>query len=189
MEGPPTLEPKHLFEKRESRDRARLRSYNQLLSQIHHRIFTTSQLPGNPSYLLYTVPPFIIGLPSIDLEDCIVYIVFQLRKGGFEVRFTYPNLLYISWKNFEKEYLEKQNPITKAMTPPPPPQIINKKQKPRVAFSSNVATVAAVAPEPRSAADYTPPSSFLNTMQTPQTNTKPAAKGAGNVLADLWSFI
>ena len=50
----PKLEPKHLFEKRASRDKARLRAYNQLLGQIHHRIFITSQLPGNPNYLMYS---------------------------------------------------------------------------------------------------------------------------------------
>ena len=46
------------------------------------------------------------------------YVVHQLRTGGFEVRFTYPNLLYISWKHYEQEYMREQNPITQAMKPP-----------------------------------------------------------------------
>jgi len=82
----PKLQPQHLFEKREKRDKARLRAYNQILEQVQNRIYTTSQLPGNPSYLVYTVPPFILGLPYIDLKDCIVYIVYNLRQNGFEVR-------------------------------------------------------------------------------------------------------
>ena len=116
----PKLQPQHLFEKREKRDKARLRAYNQILEQVQNRIFTTSQLPGNPSYLVYTVPPFILGLPYIDLKDCIVYIVYNLRQNGFEVRFTYPNMLYISWASYEKEYFMKKNPIVQAMIPPPP---------------------------------------------------------------------
>jgi len=44
-----------------------------------------------------------------------VYIVFQLRTAGFEVKFTWPNLLYISWKHHEAAYLESQNPIVQAM--------------------------------------------------------------------------
>jgi hypothetical protein len=56
------------------------------------------------------------------MEDCIVYLVFQLRKNGFEVRFTWPNLLYISWRHTEGEYLTKQNPIVQAMVPEPPPK-------------------------------------------------------------------
>ena len=184
-DAPPRLEPKQLFEKRASRDKARLRAYNQLLSQIHHRIFTTSQLPANPNYLMYTVPPFIIGLPHIDLEDCIVYLVYQLRTGGFEVRFTYPNLLFISWKNYEREYIAKQNPIVIAMTPPPKPEN-TKKQKSRVSFAPGQ---PGAPQEARSTTDYTPPASFLNTMDTPQNPPRPGAKGAGNVLADLWSFV
>ena len=51
----------------------------------------------------------------MDMEDCIVYIVFQLRTTGFEVKFTWPNLLYISWKHHEAAYLQSQNPIVQAM--------------------------------------------------------------------------
>jgi len=51
----------------------------------------------------------------MDMEDCIVYIVFQLRTSGFEVKFTWPNLLYISWAHHEASYLESQNPIVQAM--------------------------------------------------------------------------
>jgi hypothetical protein len=186
----PKLEPKNLFQKRESRDKARLRAYNQLLGQIHHRIFTTSQLPGNPNYLLYTVPPFILGLPHIDLEDCIVYLVHQLRTSGFEIRFTYPNLLYISWKSYEREYLLTQNPIVKAMMPPAPLNV-NKKgtgARSRISFAPSVQTAEDTPGAPRSAADYEPPASFVNTMTRPVNEPKPGATGAGNILADLWNF-
>ena len=118
----PKLEPRNLFEKRVSRDQAKLRSYNHILGQIHARIRATAALPGNPNYLIYTVPPFILGLPALDLQDCVIYIVHQLRVSGFEVRFTYPNLLYISWKHYEQEYMREQNPITQAMKPPAPQQ-------------------------------------------------------------------
>ncbi len=194
----PKLEPKHLFEKRMRRDNARLKAYNQLLEQIHHRIFTTSQLPGNPNYLMYTVPPFILGLPYIDLEDCIVYLVHMLRTNGFEVRFTYPNLLYISWKHYERDYLMTQNPIVQAMIPPPPPQNMSKKgtgargapgQKSRVSFAVPPGvTPPPAAPQARSASDYEPPSSFLTNIERPQNPPRSGATGAGNVLADLWNF-
>jgi hypothetical protein len=191
---PSKLEPKHLFEKREKRDKARLRAYNQLLEQIQHRIYTTSQLPGNPSYLVYSVPPFILGLPSMDLQDCIVYLVFQLRQNGFEIRFTYPNLLYISWASYEKEYFMKQNPIVQAMIPPKP-EIINKKSK--VSFTSKNETIPLQNPytnevtvrPARSANDYEPPNAFLDTIQRPLPNQNSSVSGAGNVVADLWKFI
>ena len=191
---PPKLQPQHLFEKREKRDNARLKSYNQLLEQIQHRIFTTSQLPGNPNYLIYSVPPFILGLPSMDMQDCIVYLVFQLRQNGFEVRFTYPNLLYISWASYEKEYFMKKNPIVKAMSPPKPEPIVKKAKS--VQFQqhqqpSNIQnpytdkiTVAPI----KSASDYMPPTSFLDTIQRPLPTQSSSVSGAGNVIADLWKF-
>ena len=192
---PPKLQPQHLFEKREKRDKSRLRAYNQLLEQIQHRIFTTSQLPGNPSYLVYNVPPFILGLPSMDMQDCIVYLVFQLRTNGFEIRFTYPNLLYISWASYEKEYFMKKNPIVQAMMPKP--ENVNKKgSKQPKAIEQDVqrqtqnpyTDTITVAPV-RSANDYMPPTSFLDTIQRPLPNQSSGVKGAGNIVADLWNFI
>jgi hypothetical protein len=194
-EDPPKLQPQHLFEKREKRDKARLRAYNQLLEQVQHRIFTTSQLPGNPSYLVYTVPPFILGLPYIDLQDCIVYIVFNLRQNGFEVRFTYPNMLYISWASYEKEYFMKKNPIVQAMIPPPPKNVSKKAAKQdgqqltkEVRFQNPYTNEISVTPT-RSASDYMPPNAFLDTVQRPLPAPSNSVSGAGNVVADLWKFI
>lgn len=190
---PPKLQPQHLFEKREKRDNARLKSYNQLLEQIQHRIFTTSQLPGNPNYLIYSVPPFILGLPSMDMQDCIVYLVFQLRQNGFEVRFTYPNLLYISWASYEKEYFMKKNPIVKAMIPPKPEPIVKKgrnvqfQQQPPSGIQNPYTDKITVAPV-KSASDYMPPTSFLDTIQRPLPTQSSSVSGAGNVIADLWKF-
>ena len=185
--------PQHLFEKREKRDTARLKAYNQLLEQIQHRIYTTSQLPGNPSYLVYSVPPFILGLPHLDLEDCIVYIVYQLRNNGFEVRFTYPNMLYISWSSYEREYFLKKNPIVQAMIPPKP-EIINKKNKATnsVQFAEPVQNpytdTITVTPK-RNASDYQPPTAFLDTLHTPLPNKSSGVSGAGNIVADMWKFM
>jgi hypothetical protein len=57
----------------------------------------------------------IVGLPRIDLEDCIVYLVHQLRMNMFAVRYTFPNLLSISWEHHEKDYITGQSPIMLAM--------------------------------------------------------------------------
>jgi hypothetical protein len=130
----------------------------------------------------------------MDLQDCIVYLVYQLRANGFEVRFTYPNLLYISWASYEKEYLIKKNPIVQAMMPPKP-EIINKKgksvriqepQQPQQIQNPYTDTIT-VAPT-RSATDYMPPTSFLDTIQRPLPNQSKGVSGAGNVVADLWNF-
>lgn len=190
---PPRLNPKDLFEKRVKRDQSRLRAYNQLLEQINQRIYTTSQMSGNANFITYTVPPFIFGLPKIDLQDCIVYLVYQLRQAGYEVRYTYPNLLFISWKHHERDYLLNQNPIVQAMIPPE----IKKEQKKREKLGSQpVAKSVRFANDPRggpgqdadrptpvrNTTDYVPPNSFVQTLQ------KPLPQRQNNILADLWSF-
>lgn len=57
----------------------------------------------------------------MDMEDCIVYLVYQLREAKFQVQFTWPNLLHISWKHHETDYFKNENPIVRAMLPPPEP--------------------------------------------------------------------
>jgi hypothetical protein len=115
MSEVPQLKVSELYTKRQSRDEARLRAYNQILEQIHNRIRVMSKMPGNACYLMYTIPPFIFGLPKIDMEDCITYLVYMLRTSGFEIRYTYPNLIYISWRHHEKDYIVEQSPILQAM--------------------------------------------------------------------------
>jgi hypothetical protein len=195
----PKLEPRNLFEKRVARDAAKLRAYNQVLTQIQSRIKTTAALPGNQNYLLYTVPPFILGLPTIDLQDCIVYVVHQLRTAGFMVRFTYPNLLFISWKHYEQEYMREQNPITQAMKPPAPPTNSSKKgltgkrgmgaatgSAQKVTFAPNLSRIGGAPAAPRSAADYQPPDSFLDGIQRP--TKPPPGNPTESVLAQLWKI-
>jgi hypothetical protein len=210
----PHLEPKDLYDRRIRRDYARLRAYNTLLEQIYQRVYSTSQLSGNTSSVLYSVPPFILGLPKLDMEDCIVYLVWQLRQSGFEVRFTWPNMLFISWRHHEGAYLATQNPIVKAMTPAPPPaplpKMVGGSQKkksaaaaaaqqprqPTVAFneavdlitSANSSTFGApVQPGTRRATDYEPPASFIQNLERPGPG-RDKAIAKGNVLADLWTI-
>jgi hypothetical protein len=111
----PQLNPTELYDKRRTKDAGRLRAYNKILEQIYNRIRTMSKLPNSQCYLLYTVPPFILGLPKLDLEDCVVYLIYQLRHAGYEIRYSPPNMIYISWLHHEKSYLVEQSPIMQAM--------------------------------------------------------------------------
>lgn len=210
----PQLNPTELYDKRKMKDASRLRAYNKILEQIYHRIRVISKLPNAQCYLLYTVPPFILGLPKLDLEDCIVYLLYQLRHAKYEVRYTPPNMLYISWMHHEKSYLVEQSPIMMAMmeSAEKTQHEIEQKEKeasrllmgrksnrkvriqtpghgsmagtihPRMPPSSAISTVLnrplsqPVAGPPRpSAAQYVPPSSFLQSITHPQ-NTTPAPR-------------
>lgn len=111
----PQLNPADLYEQRRVKDAGRLRAYNKILSAIHHRIRTISRLPQGTSYLLYQVPPFVFGIPKMDIQDLCTYLIFQLRHAQFMVRFSPPNLLHIDWSHHEKAYLTEQSPVMMAM--------------------------------------------------------------------------
>ncbi len=202
----PVLNPSELYDKRRSKDAGRLRAYNKILEQIYTRIRTISKLPNSQCYILYTVPPFILGLPKLDLEDCVVYLVYQLRHAGFEVRYSPPNMVYISWLHHEKSYLVEQSPIMHAMIESAERTQAELEQKERAAArllspkksqrkttrnvpgalqsvsgpvsrppTSAIDTILnrpmsnpTAGPPPPSAADYVPPTTFLQNMSNPQ---------------------
>ena len=37
------------------------------------------------------------GVPLYNYEECTTYIIDMLNKNGFDLRYTHPDLLYISW--------------------------------------------------------------------------------------------
>jgi hypothetical protein len=206
----PLLSPSELYDKRRTKDAARLRAYNKILDQIYNRIRVISKLPNSQCFLLYTVPPFILGLPKIDLEDCVVYLIYQLRHAGYDVRYTPPNMIYISWLHHEKSYLVEQSPIMQAMlesaektaaelerkekeaarlmggrksqrkivkqTPGAlqGPTTFQKQPNPSVSAINTILNRSnnpTVGPPPPSAAEYTPPSHFLQNLSDPKTET------------------
>jgi hypothetical protein len=204
MNGPPrvdipTLKPDQLFDKRRQRDGARLKAYNKILEQIYGRIKTSSR-EGGDAYLVYNLPSFVLGIPLMDQQDLTTYIVYILRTQGYEVRFTYPNLLYISWKHHERDYILKNSPIMAAMlsaAPPAPPAATKPKGElraqsgARVRFADQVQQGAGGpgihvqqpqqrpmtmgrAP-PRSTAEYQPPTSFLDALERPVAEPRKAA--------------
>lgn len=213
-ERTPQLAPSELYDKRKTKDAAKLRAYNKILEQIYNRVRVISRLPNSQCSLLYTVPPFILGLPKLDLEDCVVYLIYQLRHAGYEVRYTPPNLLYISWLHHEKNYMVEQSPIMQAMMESAEKSRIElerkekeaqrligarKSQRKQVrqtpgvlqspsgpgssAVGRSTSSVAmnqilnrpmsnpTAGPPRPSAADYVPPSSFLETMTNPKNQT------------------
>lgn len=203
----PTLNPSELYDKRKSKDANRLKVYNKLLEQIYIRVRAMSQLPNSPCYLMYTIPPFMLGMPKIDLEDASVFIIYQLRHSGYEVRYTPPNMIFLSWAHHEKSYLIEQSPIMLSMIDSAEKTRMEMERKEKEASrllqgkksqrkvrmstpgefaapnarsgvsrpsSSAISNVLnrpvsnpTAGPAPPSAADYTPPSLFLNTISQP----------------------
>lgn len=90
----------------------RLEIYDNVLKKCHERIKTVANSPKGGTFCFYIVPSFIFGIPIYDLNICIVYMVQHLIKNGFQVNYTHPNLLFISWLNRGNsiEYKKKKIP-------------------------------------------------------------------------------
>ena len=90
----------------------RLEIYDSVLKKCHERIKTVAHSPKGGTFCFYIVPTYIFGIPIYDLNTCIVYMVQHLIKNGFQVNYTHPNLLFISWLNRKNsiEYKKKKPP-------------------------------------------------------------------------------
>ena len=49
-----------------------------------------------------------IGIPKFDHGACVAYIISKLRENGFNVRYTHPNLLFISWNHWLPSYVRNE---------------------------------------------------------------------------------
>ena len=75
----------------------RYETYERILKKCHNRIKTTAKLNNNMNVCFYSVPTYIFGIPLYDSKSCILYVISSLIKNGFDIRYTHPNLLFISW--------------------------------------------------------------------------------------------
>ena len=82
----------------------RIRIYQKILMRAHKKIKVTSRLRHSDYFCFYVVPEFLVGVPTYDIATCISYLVEQLTKNGFEVKYTHPNLLFISWLHYIPSY-------------------------------------------------------------------------------------
>ncbi len=97
-----------LYERKQLRDLNTLDSYNKILNRIHTRIKTVSRNQINEQFCWFIVPEVMIGIPKFDHGACIAYLLDKLRDNGFIVRYTHPNLLFISWKHWIPSYVRNE---------------------------------------------------------------------------------
>jgi hypothetical protein len=112
---PPILNPASLYKEEARRDATRIRIFNMVLTQIHNKIKAIARIPGNEKSLWYLVPEFLPGTPRFDIGEAIVYIVWNLRNTGYEVHYTHPNLLFISWRAYDERYKVAESPWSQVL--------------------------------------------------------------------------
>jgi hypothetical protein len=97
-----------LYERKQQLALNTLKIYNRILQRIHGRIRHLSHTSRVDQHCWYVVPEIIIGVPKYDHNACIVYIIDKLKDNGFVVRYTHPNLLFVSWKSWTPGYVREE---------------------------------------------------------------------------------
>jgi hypothetical protein len=97
-----------LYERKRQHDLITIQNYNTILNRIHNKIKTTSRLQLQDQYCWFLVPEMMIGVPRFDQSTCIAYVIDKLQTNGFNVRYTHPNLIFISWSHWVPDYVRTQ---------------------------------------------------------------------------------
>jgi hypothetical protein len=59
-------------------------------------------------YCWFLVPEMMIGVPNYDHGACIAFCIDELKNNGFNIRYTHPNLLLISWQHWIPSYVRNE---------------------------------------------------------------------------------
>jgi len=100
---------RELYSIQQKKIQSKQKVFDNILKRIHHQIKTVSY--RGQTNLVYSVPQFLIGIPTYDASDCMTYLLQRLQKEGFELRYLPPNNIYIDWKidvSFQQQQQQQQ---------------------------------------------------------------------------------
>lgn len=94
----------------------RLSIYKKILGRVHTKIKIAAKQKENNHFTFFVVPEFIFGVPKYNTDTCISYIIEKLTENGFIVKYTHPNLIFISWNHYipayERDRIKNETGIT-----------------------------------------------------------------------------
>jgi len=100
-----------LYDRREEVHRLKTEVFKRVLQRVHTRIKLTARQNHGQLFCFFLVPEFLVGLPRYDSAACIAYLMDKLLDNGFFVKYTHPNLVFISWQHYmpRRQRLEFRN--------------------------------------------------------------------------------
>ena len=107
----PFINIDELHKNQQDKLRKRYEIYEKILIRCHNKIKNTANHPDNMGFCFFEIPRYVYGTPLFDSKSCIVYMVNSLVKNGLDVRYTHPNLLYISWLGKTNQHSELQENV------------------------------------------------------------------------------
>lgn len=97
-----------LYDQKKQEDLAKLYTFNRILTRVHDKIKVAARQKNSQQFCWFLVPEMLIGVPNYDKNACITYLISKLEENDFIVRYTHPNLLFISWKHYVPNYVRTE---------------------------------------------------------------------------------
>lgn len=86
--------------------RGKTKTYQTILEKCQNQIINMAN--RDHTFCFYMVPLYVMGLPLYDINACIVYILLNLKKKGFQVQMANAQTIYISWKHIHQRQTRPQ---------------------------------------------------------------------------------
>lgn len=106
------IDIQELFQKKVEREEMRLAVYDTILERVHRRIRLVASQDGGMTFATFLLPEVMIGQPLFKSDQCRSFVITSLVKNGFRVRYTHPNLLFISWEHMRPEFEKAEKVIS-----------------------------------------------------------------------------
>ena len=103
-EFPDKINIDDLFAKKKITADLKISIYTKILNRVHSKIKATSRIRNSNKFCFYLIPEFVLGIPRYDVAACTSFILEKLIDNGFMIKYTYPNLLFISWQHYIPHY-------------------------------------------------------------------------------------
>ena len=97
-----------LYDTKKEKDLQKMQVFNRILNRIHAKIKLTSRQKINSNFCWYVVPEVMLGIVNYDRVMCISYVIAKLEENDFQVRYTHPNLILISWGHYIPSYVRTE---------------------------------------------------------------------------------
>lgn len=118
-----------LFKEKKQTQEHKIKIYQRILARVHKKIKTTSRMRNSDNFSFFLIPEFILGIPRYDMAECTSYIIEKLTDNGFLVKYTHPNLLFISWQHYIPKYQRAQIKKKTGVSVDGYGNVVTKKQK------------------------------------------------------------
>ena len=97
-----------LYDQKKQEDLAKLYTFNRILTRVHEKIKIAARQKNSQQFCWFLVPEMLVGVPNYDKNACITYMISKLEENDFIIRYTHPNLLFISWKHYVPNYVRTE---------------------------------------------------------------------------------